>query len=662
MYLRQSILKKSTWSPPEDQFGSLELFIRQCRHDIDTLPKFRPKRPINLTESELSALKSLRAHNDIVIKPADKGGALVVWRADQYRDEAHRQLSDTAFYSRVDRDLTPTHQTTISNTIHTFITNGDLPHTAKNLISITPHTPVMYFLPKIHKPDNPGRPIVSACGCPTELISSYLDHVMAPLVRNLPSYIKDTKHALQIFQNVHFSGTHKFIFTMDVKSLYTVIPHHDGLRALKFFLGKRPVQEPSTSVLVRLAELVLTLNNFSFDGEHYQQISGVAMGTKMGPNYANLFVGFVEKQIFEQYTDPTPDYLGRYIDDCVGTASCSRGELEQFINYVNNFHPALQFTWEISETSVSFLDILISINGNRLVTSVFYKPTDSHSYLLYSSSHPNHTKRSIPFSQFLRLHRLCSEDEDFHAKSLEMRDFFVQRGYPTSLLDTAFSKASQIPRSETLTNPVTNVTESNQIPLVLTFHPFNFKVRDIIRKNFHILKNDPETSSIFSNNPLVSFRYSKNIRETLVHSNLHQESSPLSGTFPCGVAQCKTCKFIDSSTVISAPKSTYNIQHNFTCTSTHLIYCITCSRYSMLYIGETGRQLRTRFGEHRRAVSANDANQPVARHFNSGSHCISDMKIRALCPISGSNDSRKRQEMRLISKLGTVHPLFLHLV
>ncbi len=41
--------------------------------------------------------------------------------------------------------------------------------------------------------------------------------------------------------------------------------------------------EPSTSVLVRLAELVLTLNNFSFDGEHYQQISGVAMGTKMGP-------------------------------------------------------------------------------------------------------------------------------------------------------------------------------------------------------------------------------------------------------------------------------------------------------------------------------------------------------------------------------------------
>ena len=80
-------------------------------------------------------------------------------------------------------------------------------------------------------------------------------------------------------------------------------------------------------------------------------------------------------------------------------------------------------------------------------------------------------------------------------------------------------------------------------------------------------------------------------------------------------------------------------------------------RCGMLYIGETGRCLRTRFGEHRRSVTSNDANQPVARHFNNGSHCVSDMKIRALCPISGSNDSRKRHEMRLISKLGTVHPL-----
>ena len=49
-------------------------------------------------------------------------------------------------------------------------------------------------------------------------------------------------------------------------------------------------------------------------------------------------------------------------------------------------------------------------------------------------------------------------------------------------------------------------------------------------------------------------------------------------------------------------------KHHFTCTSSHLIYCISCSRCGMLHIGETGRNLRTRFGEHRRAVTSNDAN------------------------------------------------------
>ena len=70
---------------------------------------------------------------------------------------------------------------------------------------------------------------------------------------------------------------------MDVKSLYTVIPHHDSLRTIKVFLDKRPVQEPSTSGLVWLAKLVLTLNNFSFESiRHYiRDPSGVFSVTRV---------------------------------------------------------------------------------------------------------------------------------------------------------------------------------------------------------------------------------------------------------------------------------------------------------------------------------------------------------------------------------------------
>ena len=187
---------------------------------------------------------------------------------------------------------------------------------------------------------------------------------------------------------------------MDITSLYTVIPNNEGLLALKYFFDQRTVKEPSTDTLLRLAELVLTLNCFAFSGEIFKQINGVAMGTKMGPNYANLFVGYVEEQIFNQFDGPKPELFGRYIDDCLGATSCTKEELERFIGFVNSFHPALKFTWEISETSVTFLDINISVQDNKLATSVHYKPTDSHSYLLYSSSHPSLVKDSIPYSQF----------------------------------------------------------------------------------------------------------------------------------------------------------------------------------------------------------------------------------------------------------------------
>ena len=157
---------------------------------------------------------------------------------------------------------------------------------------------------------------------------------------------------------------------MDITSLYTVIPNSEGLQALKHFFDQRTVKEPSSETLLCLAELVLTLNCFSFAGNYYKQINGVAMGTRMGPSYANLFVGYVEHQFFHQYNGPKPELYGRCIDDCIGAISSSREELDQFITSVNSFHPALKYTWEISETSLAFLDIRVSISGNVCTTNL----------------------------------------------------------------------------------------------------------------------------------------------------------------------------------------------------------------------------------------------------------------------------------------------------
>ena len=186
------------------------------------------------------------------------------------------------------------------------ITKGELPASAVNLVVENPRTSSFYMLPKIHKPGNPGRPIVSACNFPTELIATYLDRITTPLVQSLTSYVKDSNHMLRIADSFRFPGTSNSVFTMDVKSLYTVIPNVDGLLALTHFLNKRPVLQPPTHTQVRLAELVLTLNTFSFNGDFYRQTGGVAMGSRWGPNYACLFMGHVEEKIFAQYAGTKP--------------------------------------------------------------------------------------------------------------------------------------------------------------------------------------------------------------------------------------------------------------------------------------------------------------------------------------------------------------------
>jgi len=154
---------------------------------------------------------------------------------------------------------------------------------------------------------------------------------MAPIVESLPSYVKDSQHVLQISHNFNFLGEDKLIFTMDIMSLYTIIPNGEGFLALKHFFDLRSVKEPSSETLLSLADLVLTLNSFSF-ADNYKQINGVAMGTKMVPSYANLFMCYIEHQLFNQYNGPKPVLYHHYIDNCISATSSTREDPQSIYN------------------------------------------------------------------------------------------------------------------------------------------------------------------------------------------------------------------------------------------------------------------------------------------------------------------------------------------
>ena len=529
------------------------------------------------------------------------------------------------------------------------IESSQLPPSATNLIVEHPRTSKFYLLPKIHKPGNPGRPIVSACSCPTELLAVYLDHLTAPFVRNLDSYVKDTTHMLNILDSFRFRDcdAQRSIFTMDIKSLYTVIPNDEGFRALQYYLDKREILEPPTPTLLRMAELVLTLNTFEFNGEYYKQTGGVAMGSRLGPNYACLFVGYVEERMLSSYTGIKPDLYKRYMDDVAGAASRSEEDLRHFIEFASSFHPNLEYTWSVSTDKLPFLDICMKPQGNRIATSIHYKATDSHSYLDFSSSHPYSCKSSIPYSQFLRLRKICSDDSDFNIDSARMETFFKARGYPNVLIRRGRERASTISRAEILKSDAASNITNDRVPFVTTFHPSNLVAEKIISGNFQILREDGTTRNIFTKPPLKAFRRAKNLKVLLVRSSLPRDLPQQSpGPFPCNRTVCHTCPHVNSSSTITTPKRHVNITGHFSCTTEHVVYCLSCTKCpSTVYIGETGRRLADRFREHRRDV-INGRND----------HTLDDMKVAVLKAGLANQDYRKKQEMRLIFKCGTMSP------
>ena len=535
--------------------------------------------------------------------------------------------------------------------------------TAKYLKENSPKPGRFYTIPKIHKQGHPGRPIVSSNSHPTERISQFVDFHLQPLVTKLPSYVKDTTHFLNKLNSIGQLPDGILLVTLDISSLYTNIPHNDGIQACSEFLDQRLNPTIQTTRLCDLIRMILTNNTFTFNGQHYRQINGTAMGTKMAPSYANLFMGKFEKDALAAASH-SPLIWWRYIDDIFLLWTHGEVKLNDFITYLNNLHPTIKFTNSFSYNEIPFLDVNVLLINGTLETDLYVKPTDKHQYLLKSSCHPSHTKQSIPFSMALRLRRICSTDEFFNTRSNALTTHLIKRGYQHRFLKEEIDKVRQIPRSKALETYTKQ--ENNRIPFVVTFNPALPNIRQIIFNNLNILRSSQRCKAAFPSPPLVSYRRCNNLRDILVRATHRRPPPKTPGAFRCNRSRCKTCPFITEGTTFYTFFSTNEqrqILHHISCSSSNLIYMIQCSRCKVQYIGETKRQLSDRFGEHRRAIEKaithRHIDQPtaVSDHFILPGHSINDIELIPLELIHSNRDSiRKAREAFLISKGKTLEP------
>ena len=152
--------------------------------------------------------------------------------------------------------------------------------------------------------------------------------------------------------------------TLDVSSLYTNIPNHEGILAVAAHLRRDRTKDPITPYLLNLLALVLHSTNFMFNDQNYLQTGGTAMGTALAPNYANMFKDRFETKTLGNWHLKLILWL-RFIDDIFMIWPHGKEELDQFIHYLNHIHEKIKFTSEVSTKEVNFLDTTVKIDSDR---------------------------------------------------------------------------------------------------------------------------------------------------------------------------------------------------------------------------------------------------------------------------------------------------------
>jgi len=348
-----------------------------------------------------------------------------------------------------------------------------------------------------------------------------------------------------------------------------------------------------------------------------------------------------------------PDLYTRYTDDIFLIWPHGKESLLEFHRAFDSFPPTIKLIMDYSPSSVTFLDTRITIVNNKLVTSLYRKPTDNITMLHSTSFHPKHVLNSIPYGQAIRIHRICSDENDRDTHLNTLRSAFLRSGYDAGLVNRQFHRATQRDRKELLTR--NNRTDSEpRVPLVVTYFPGADKLRTTLRPTQHLIDNDPYLRRVLPLPPLLAIRQPQNLKQTLVRSKLPSLTPTQNGTQPCNKPRCLTCPLIDTNTTVTRHGIIHNVNGNFNCNSTNLVYLIRCRQEcdDAWYIGETKQTLRERLNGHR-ATIRNRSTLPVGEHFSTLRHCESDIKVTVLQGNLSDTHERRTTEQRLIAKFRT---------
>ena len=134
--------------------------------------------------------------------------------------------------------------------------------------------------------------------------------------------------------------------------------------------------------------------------------------------------------------------------------------------------------------------------------------------------------------------------------------------------------------------------------------------------------------------------FPKNLKYLLVRATLTSTPSESPGNYPCGVSRCKTCPVLRVTDEFSSQKTgqSYKVKFCASCKFFNIVYLSTCRRCGLQYMGETSQPPHARINGHWSDIAHRRTDvSPVAEHFNSSGHSVSNMTVMVI-ELSSSRD------------------------
>ncbi|CAF3835154.1 unnamed protein product [Rotaria sp. Silwood1] len=403
---------------------------KQLKHDIP-----------NLSQEENKAIYNLLNDKSITISKADKGNAIVILDRQEYINEGNELLNDKKVFKKISFNLTEQREQSLIKFLLKLKNNKII--SEKVYKEIRPNTcsrtPEAYFLVKVHKENQPVRPIISSYNSYNYNTAKYLAKLLTSAMTCNKSYTKDSFDFVEKIKK--HRTTPGLLCSFDVRSLFTNIPLDKAIE-----IGIKNIRKYNKNIKLNDEELNELFNyctkysNFTFNDEHYDQINGVAMGSPLAPILAHLFMSNLEENI-NNYKGKKPDIYYRYVDDIFMIMNGTQKDISNFKKFMNNLEKTIKFTVEVQEENkLPFLDVMVERENNLLITYVYHKPTDTGLYMKWTSNQPKQYKINLIKCLCNRAVRICSSDALLKKELDYYNKTFLANGYPLNIIKKTMRK------------------------------------------------------------------------------------------------------------------------------------------------------------------------------------------------------------------------------